>query len=79
MPPILTKQFLISGTEQLPEEGNLMYYFAEEGMRLLREYDDQQPFYLRVDFNGPASSVRRSRTLGLALRPAVYSAVAEFL
>ena len=47
------EQFLISGTEQIPEEGNLMYYFAEEGMRLLREYDDQQPFYLRVDFNGP--------------------------
>ena len=45
MPPILTEEFLISGTEQLPEEGNLMYYFAEEGMRLLREYQDQQPFY----------------------------------
>ncbi len=46
-------EFLISGTEQLPEEGNQMYYFAEEGMRLLREYADKQPFYLRVDFNGP--------------------------
>ena len=30
-----------------------MYYFAEEGMRLLREYHNHQPFYLRVDFNGP--------------------------
>ena len=46
-------EFIISGTEQLPVEGNLMYYFAEEGMRLLREYADNQPFYLRVDFNGP--------------------------
>ena len=45
--------FIISGTEQMPEEGNLMYYFAEEGMRLLREYEHRQPFYLRVDFNGP--------------------------
>lgn len=46
-------EFIISGTEQLPVEGNQMYYFTEEGMRLLREYQDQQPFYLRVDYNGP--------------------------
>ena len=53
MPTIPNDEFSISGTEQLPVEGNLMYYFAEEGMRLLREYSDNQPFYLRVDFNGP--------------------------
>lgn len=46
-------EFIISGTEQLPVEGNQMYYFTEEGMRLLREYQDHQPFYLRVDYNGP--------------------------
>ena len=47
------ERFLISGTEQVPEEGNLMYYFANEGSRLLQEYREQQPFYLRIDFNGP--------------------------
>lgn len=46
-------EFIISGTEQLPVEGNQMYYFTEEGIRLLREYQDHQPFYLRVDYNGP--------------------------
>ena len=53
MPPILTSNSSFPARSSYRKKATLMYYFAEEGMRLLREYDDQQPFYLRVDFNGP--------------------------